>query len=96
MLEKAIALPKSTLLQRWRPLDVPAAMSEWPRLPEEFLEAEWPSKAGKGWLSERQVVAWSDLHSDMGALDRKSHPVLRGKNMTHLRQLPAAQAFGSV
>lgn len=63
ILDKAISLPKETMLQRWRPMDMDASVQEWPRLPQDYTE----------------VVAWSDLHSDMG------------KNMTHLRQLPVSE-----
>eukprot|EP00913_Durusdinium_trenchii_P023163 g21743.t1 len=63
ILDKAIALPKETMLRRWRPMDLDVSTQAWPRLPRDFSE----------------VVAWSDLHSDMG------------KNMTHLRQLPLAE-----
>eukprot|EP00930_Biecheleria_cincta_P069464 TRINITY_DN57201_c0_g1_i1.p1 TRINITY_DN57201_c0_g1~~TRINITY_DN57201_c0_g1_i1.p1 ORF type:complete len:1374 (-),score=273.72 TRINITY_DN57201_c0_g1_i1:412-4533(-) len=50
LLQKAIALPKETMLKRWRPLDFDVSTQRWPRLDGRFTEA----------------VAWSDLHSDMG------------------------------
>eukprot|EP00434_Breviolum_minutum_P004191 symbB.v1.2.003693.t1/scaffold193.1/size400748/12 len=63
ILDKAISLPKDIIMQRWQSMDMDANVKEWPRLAEDFHE----------------VVAWSDLHSDMG------------KNMTHLRQLPVSK-----
>mmetsp|Transcript_148450 Transcript_148450/g.377577 ORF Transcript_148450/g.377577 Transcript_148450/m.377577 type:complete len:1830 (+) Transcript_148450:84-5573(+) len=60
LIEKAVALPKETIFARWAPLDLAEGVKEWPRLSKSFQE----------------VVAWSDLHSDMGA------------NMDHLRSLP--------
>ena len=60
LIEKAIALPKGSMIGRWPKLDVPLDQQAWPALDREFKE----------------VVAWSDLHSDMGA------------NMDHLQQLP--------
>lgn len=63
LIERAISLPKAHVLARWRALDCPArgeaAGDSWPTLSRTFKE----------------VVAWSDLHADMG------------KNMEHLRQL---------
>ncbi|CAE8642760.1 unnamed protein product, partial [Polarella glacialis] len=60
MLQKAISLPKETMLRRWRPLDLQEGTEAWPLLPQSFTE----------------VVAWSDLHSDMG------------KNMENLKKMP--------
>lgn len=59
-IDKAIALPKQNIMSRWSALDCPANQKEWPRLQASFKE----------------VVAWSDVHADMGT------------NMDHLRHLP--------
>mmetsp|Transcript_57395 Transcript_57395/g.170795 ORF Transcript_57395/g.170795 Transcript_57395/m.170795 type:complete len:1558 (-) Transcript_57395:182-4855(-) len=62
LIDKAIALPKEAMMARWRVLDCPADQKEWPRLNKDY----------------REVVAWSDLHADMG------------QNMEHLERLPEA------
>jgi len=60
-MNSALAVTKESLLAPWQKYDLPRDATVWPQLPVEIEE----------------VVAWSDLHADMGA------------NMDHLLAMPA-------
>jgi len=63
LVDKAIALPLETMIGKWSQFDLSPDATTWPTLEGDFKE----------------VVAWSDLHSDMGT------------NMTHLKSLPVCK-----